>query len=92
MRASLQASAGLLESMATTDLAEDVASCPVPALVLHGDSDTSAPLELTGEPTAQLLPDGRLEVYEGGPHGLPLTHAERVAADVLAFARAEVAA
>jgi non-heme chloroperoxidase len=69
----------------------DVAACPVPTLVLHGDSDTSAPLQLTGQPTAQLLPDARLEVYEGAPHGLPLTHADRIAADVLAFARAGAA-
>jgi non-heme chloroperoxidase len=91
LRASLQASVGLMEAMATTDVSADVAACPVPTLVLHGDSDTSAPLQLTGQPTAQLLPDARLEVYEGAPHGLPLTHADRIAADVLAFARAGAA-
>lgn len=92
LRASYQASIGLMEAMATTDTSADLSSCPVPALVLHGDSDTSAPLERTGRPTADLLPDGRLEVYEGAPHGLPLTHAERIAADVLGFAREQIAA
>jgi pimeloyl-ACP methyl ester carboxylesterase len=86
--ASMAASVGLMETLLTTDVAADVAACPVPTLVVHGDADTSAPLELTGEPTAALLPDARLEVYPGAPHGLPLTHAERLAADVVAFARA----
>jgi non-heme chloroperoxidase len=78
--------AGVLRTALTTDISSDVADCPVPTLVLHGDADTSAPLELTGQPTASTLPDGRLEVYRGAPHGLPLTHADRVASDVLAFA------
>lgn len=91
LRASPQASIGLMEAMATTDTSADVSACPVPALVLHGDSDASAPLELTGRPTAELLPDARLVVYEGAAHGLPLTHAERIAFDVLQFARAQIA-
>ncbi len=90
--ASMAASVGLMETLLTTDVASDVAGCPVPALVLHGDADASAPLELTGRPTAGLLPGARLEVYPGAPHGLPLTHAARVAADVVAFARSAVAA
>jgi pimeloyl-ACP methyl ester carboxylesterase len=60
----------------------------VTTLVVHGDADASVPLEVTGEPTAALLPDARLEVYPGAPHGVPLTHAERLAADIVAFARA----
>lgn len=92
LRASLTASVALMELGATTDVSADVASCPVPALVLHGDADASAPLELTGRPTAALLPDARLEVYPGAPHRLPLTHAARVAEDVIAFSRAAVAA
>lgn len=86
LRASPLASIGLMEAMATTDTAADLSSCPVPALVLHGDADVSSPLELTGRPTAELLPDASLKVYEGAPHGLPLTHAARIASDVLDFA------
>jgi pimeloyl-ACP methyl ester carboxylesterase len=90
LRASLVASVEIMATGATTDVSSDVASCPVPTLVLHGDADVSAPLELTGRPTAQALPDGRLEVYEGAAHGLPLTHPDRVAADVLTFVNAPV--
>ena len=56
-----------------------------PTLVIHGDKDASAPLELTGKPTARLIPGAELRVYEGAPHGLPITHAERFIADLAAF-------
>lgn len=92
LRAGLTASVELMKAAATTDLSADVAVCPVPALVLHGDADASAPLGLTGQATAQSLPDARLEVYGGAPHGLPLTHADRVASHVLEFTQTAVAA
>ncbi len=52
---------------------------------LHGDADCSAVLELTGQPTADLLPDADLRVYPGAPHGLYATHAAEVNAELLAF-------
>lgn len=51
--------------------------------MIHGDA--SAPLELTGRPTAALLPDARLVVYPGAPHGLYVSHAERFTNDLLDF-------
>jgi len=57
----------------------------VPALVIHGDKDVSAPLELTGRKTAALIPGSRLVIYEGAPHGLMLTHVDRLNADLLQF-------
>jgi non-heme chloroperoxidase len=90
LRASSQASIGLMKSMATTDTSADVATCPVPTLVIHGDQDVSAPLETTGRITADLLPDSKLLVYEDAPHGLPLTNPGQIAADVLDFARDQI--
>lgn len=72
-------------TLLSTDFRADVAACPVPTLVLHGDADASAALELTGRPTAELLPDVELRVYPGAPHGLYATHAAEVNADLLAF-------
>jgi pimeloyl-ACP methyl ester carboxylesterase len=48
-----------------------------PTLLIHGDADVSAPLPLTGAKTAKLLPNCTFKVYEGAPHGLFLTHAQR---------------
>ena len=89
LRASLQASIGVMTAGLTTDTSADVAACPVPTLVVHGDADASAPFELTGKATAAAIPGAWLEVYEGGAHGLPLTHATRVAQDIATFAREE---
>jgi pimeloyl-ACP methyl ester carboxylesterase len=53
--------------------------------VIHGDRDVSAPLDLTGRPSAALVPGARLAIYEGAPHGLMWTHAERLNGDLRAF-------
>ena len=42
------------------------------------DCGSDAPLPLTGTPTAALVPNSRLVVYENAPHGLYLTRAERL--------------
>lgn len=70
-----------------TDLRGDLAKIDRPTLVLHGDKDASAPLEITGRPTAAGIRGATLKVYPGAPHGLFLTHMDQVNADLLAFAR-----
>jgi pimeloyl-ACP methyl ester carboxylesterase len=59
----------------------------VPALIVHGDRDIQAPLELCARRTARLVPRSTLRVYENAAHGLFVTHAERSNADLLAFAQ-----
>jgi pimeloyl-ACP methyl ester carboxylesterase len=73
--------------MVSTDFRPELARIRLPTLVIHGDKDASAPLELTGRKTARLIPGARLEVYEGAPHGLFVTHLERLNGDLLAFAK-----
>jgi pimeloyl-ACP methyl ester carboxylesterase len=68
-----------------TDFRGELGHVTVPTLIIHGDRDHSAPLGLTGEKTARLIPGSRLTVYEGAPHGLMFTHLERLNADLLAF-------
>ena len=69
-----------------TDFRSDIANIEIPVLVLHGDRDASAPLQLTAAKTARLLRNGRLVIYENAPHGLPLTHRDRFLEDLVAFA------
>ena len=58
--------------------AADVA-IDVPAQVLHGSADRILPITATGgQKLAEVLPDSRLVVVEGGPHCLLWTHAEEV--------------
>ena len=86
LRASLHAAVQLNRVQTSTDFRRELAHIDVLPLVLHGDSDASAPLELTGGPTAALLARAALKVYEGGTHGMYLNQASRVNADIAAFA------
>ncbi len=71
-----------------SDVRPALAQVDRPVLILHGDKDASAPLELTGRPTAAGIKGALLKVYEGAPHGLFLTHMEQVNSDLLDFIRA----
>jgi non-heme chloroperoxidase len=68
-----------------TDVTADLAALDLPTLFIHGDADESAPLELTGKPSAELVPGAELVVYPGGPHGLYVSHREQFTADLLRF-------
>jgi non-heme chloroperoxidase len=85
LQTSMQAVIELAEQLQETDLRGDVRKIGVPTLVVHGDKDVSAPLGLTGKRTAELIPNSRLSVYQGAPHGLPITHVERLNSDLLRF-------
>lgn len=85
LETSLEAALELARVQASADFRAELAEVRVPTLVLHGDRDASAPLELTGRPTARLIEGAVLKVYEGAPHGLYFTHAEKLNRDLLAF-------
>jgi pimeloyl-ACP methyl ester carboxylesterase len=72
-------------SMVSTDFRPDCKAVTVPTLVIHGAKDVSAPLPLTGQRTAAFIPRAKLTVYDDAPHGLMLTHIDRVNADIAAF-------
>ena len=74
-------------AMTSTDFRRDLAGISVPSLVIHGDRDVSAPLALTGRPTAALIAGSRLKVYEGAPHGLMYTHMQMLTGDIRQFMR-----
>ena len=74
------------EAFTSVDQRADVAAITVPTLVLQGDADRSTPLDITGRPTAALLPNGRLAVIEGAGHGLYTSYAARYNEELLAFA------
>jgi len=70
-----------------TDFRAELERVDLPALVVHGTIDQSAPIDLTGRPTAKRLRRSEMLVYEGAPHGVFLTHVERLNADLLRFVR-----
>ena len=64
-----------------------VAARGLPMLIIHGDSDQTVPIAISGEQAAKLLPHATFKVYQDAPHGLHLTHKDQLNADLLAFAR-----
>lgn len=85
--ASLHALRECNRSLAETDFRADLRDVRVPVLLIAGDCDASAPLELTARRSAALLPQARLKIYQGAPHGMFVTDMERVNADLLEFIR-----
>lgn len=68
-----------------SDFRPDLPKVTVPTLLIHGDKDASTPLDRSGRRTQALIPGSVLKVYEGAAHGLTITHAERLNADLVAF-------
>lgn len=76
------------EAITTADLRTEIARIDCPVLVIQGDADLSAPLQVTGEPTAALMPQATLHVIEGAGHGLYTSFADEYNATLLAFINA----
>ncbi|HEU4326708.1 MAG TPA: alpha/beta hydrolase [Roseiflexaceae bacterium] len=87
LESSLKAVIGCLCALWETDFRPDLRVFTLPTLVIHGDIDRGNPLEQFGSRTAEAIPGSILKVYEGGPHGLFITHKERLTTDLLDFIR-----
>jgi non-heme chloroperoxidase len=75
-----------------TDFRPELRQLDVPTLLVHGNADASAPVEITGAKAAALIPGARLKIYENAPHGLVSTHLPQVEADIVEFVASPVAA
>jgi pimeloyl-ACP methyl ester carboxylesterase len=88
LQCSLRVMLDLQRMFTETDFRAELRAIRVPTLIVHGDNDTSTPLETTGRKTAALIQGSELKVYEDAAHGLPVTHADRLNRDLLAFVKA----
>ena len=75
-------------ALVEADVRADLARIDRPTLILHGDRDASAPLEITGRRFAAGIKGSELKVYPGAPHGLFVTHMDQVNRDLEAFLKA----
>jgi non-heme chloroperoxidase len=85
LRCSMKALVECNRALTGTDFRAELPKIGVPTLIVHGDRDVSAPLAITGRKTAALMPQATVKIYEGAPHGLFLTHAERLNKDLREF-------
>jgi len=85
MSSSFRAAVETQRSFAGTDLRPDLQKIDVPVMIIHGTADASIPIAF-GRRTTKFLRDWRMIEYEGAPHGLLVTHAERLTKDIAEFA------
>ena len=83
-QAGLKNSYECIKAFSETDLTEDLRRFDVPTLIVHGD-DQIVPIVASARRSSELVEDATLRVYEGGPHGLAVTHKDRLNDDLLVF-------
>ena len=88
MQCGIRAAYECIAQFSETDFTDDLARITVPTLLIHGDDDQIVPIASSARRGVEILPQARLIVYEGAPHGLPTTHKARINADLLDFLRA----
>lgn len=88
LQASLKATLDCVHSFAETDFRSDLSGMAVPALIIHGDADQIVPMEASANRTVELLRSVQYKVYEGGSHGLFVTHKDELNRDLVQFVTA----
>ncbi|MGR3572796.1 alpha/beta fold hydrolase [Brevirhabdus sp.] len=87
MQGSPKATIDCAKAFGTTDLRPDMSEFGVPTLIVHGSADKTVPIDATGRAAAKAIRNSELKEYDGAPHGLIATHAERLTKDLLAFVK-----
>src|ERR1017187_6668929 len=77
-----------IKAFSETDQTDDLKRMDIPTLVIQGDDDQIVPFANAGALQAKLIPNAKLKVYKGAPHGLCTTMKGQVSEDLLAFIKA----
>ena len=85
MTGSLRSILATAKSWSSTDFRDEMKGITIPVLVIHGTSDATVPIDVAGRQSAKLLPNATLSEYDGEPHGLFLTAADRLNDELLSF-------
>lgn len=68
--------------IAASDFGTEAAALDVPVVIVHGDRDASAPIDVTARRYAAIIPNAELIVYQHVAHGVMITHAKQLASDI----------
>jgi len=72
-------------SWASTDFRPELKNVTVPTLIVHGDDDQIVPISTAGDQATQGIKDNTYKVFKKAPHGLFITHAEKLNKEILQF-------
>ena len=81
MVCSFKAAYDCIKAFSETDFTEDLKKMDIPVLILHGDDDQVVPIQAAALKAINLVPNGRLKVFPGGPHVLPNIYIDEVNKD-----------
>ena len=84
MQAGLKNAYECIKAFSETDFTEDLKKFDIPALVMHAGDDQVVPVN-HAERSAKLIKNAKVMIYPDAPHGLTVTLADKVNADLLAF-------
>ncbi len=87
LQSSLKASVECIRAFSETEFYGDLEQINIPTLVIHGDADKTVPYATTGKETARLIPNAELSVFPDAPHGLFVTHRERLNHELVQFVK-----
>ena len=85
LTASLRSTLAAARAWSTTDFRTDLKRITIPVLLIHGTADVTVPIEISARKAVQMIPIARLHEYEGEPHGLFITVADRLNKELVTF-------
>lgn len=68
-----------------TDFRNDLQAFTMPTLIIHGTADKTVPPAPSADQAAKGIPQAQNLRYDGAPHGLFVTHKDKLNADLAAF-------
>ena len=84
---SAKATIDCVRALSQTDFRADMRAFTVPTLIVHGTSDHTVPIDVSGRRAARMVPQARFLEYDGAPHALFYTERDRLNADLLGFVK-----
>jgi pimeloyl-ACP methyl ester carboxylesterase len=88
--ASLRSTLAAANAWASTDFRADMKVITIPVRVIHGTSDATVPIDVSARRSIKILRNATLSEYEGEPHGLFITAADRLNQELFEFLGGEV--
>jgi len=85
MQAATKATLECVKAFSATDFRKDLAKITVPTLIIHGTSDATVPIDVSGRRSAKLVAHAQFIEYDGEAHGLNATAPDKLNADLLSF-------
>ena len=82
MTGTLRSTLACAKSWSTTDFREEMKKIIVPVRIIHGTGDATVPIDASARRSLELLPNATLTEYDGEPHGLTATAADRLESGV----------